>query len=70
MIFVSCDPSIRRNILNFFLGQAKRHILWLEVCVDNVAYPVEVVKSSQTKFLFWKQVFLISKKRWDSFSSK
>ena len=47
MIFVGCDPSIRRNILNFFLGQTKWHILWLEVRVDNVAYPVEVVKASQ-----------------------
>jgi len=47
MIFVCSDPSIRRYILNFFLGQAKRNVFWLQVCVDNVANAVQVVEANQ-----------------------
>ena len=33
--------------LLFFL-KTKDHVLWLQICVDNVAYPVEIVEPNQS----------------------
>lgn len=46
-VFVSRDPSIGRNILNFLLSQTKRNIFWFQIRVDDLAYPVKIVKANQ-----------------------